>query len=190
MACADFFFFFFPAQLGCSHLIVGRDHAAPANGFIRLMPPRKLCREARRRGVRAGRSHSRFKQMLGSVSISMSALSDHDPSGSGAAQGSSGTELRERFWTRVARLPDWFHVSRSWTELPKAFRPPRDRTRITIFSLASSVVPVGKSTVAKGAAATNARNGTSPRLPAGWGPSSGKGKTPHTSGAFSREIGT
>jgi len=126
---------------GCSHLIVGRDHAGPGNGFY---PPYAAQELLQKHGEELGLGAIPFQQMLYVPSRSRCLPVDQIPPGA-AAQDLSGTELRERL-ASGREIPDWFTFPEVATELRKAY-PPRTGQGFTIFFTGLS--GAGKSTVAK-----------------------------------------
>jgi sulfate adenylyltransferase len=130
---------------GCTHLIVGRDHAGPgsdASGtpFYGPYDAQELLREHE---AELGVTMVPFRMMV--------YVEDHDayypddavPDGA-QTKSISGTELRERL-AQGREIPEWFTFPDVVTELRRSY-PPRSRQGFTVFFTGLS--GSGKSTIA------------------------------------------
>jgi len=130
---------------GCTHFIVGRDHAGPgsdANGrpFYGEYEAQDLMRKHR---DELAIEMVPFRMMVYVEDLGEYVPVDEAPPGA-EVRSISGTELRERL-ARGSRIPEWFSFPEVIEELRRTY-PPRDRRGFTVFftGLPSS----GKSTVA------------------------------------------
>ena len=131
---------------GCSHLIVGRDHAGPGNAddtkpFYEPYAAQDLVRKHE---VELGVSLIPFHRMLYLPSRREYRPVDEIAPGV-ATLDLSGTELRELLVTG-REIPDWFTFPEVAAELRKT-HPPRSRQGFTVFFTGLS--GAGKSTLAK-----------------------------------------
>ena len=130
---------------GCTHLIVGRDHAGPGadSSGTPFYGPYDAQELLRNHEEELGVSMVPFKMMV-YVKDSDSYMSQEDvPTGSSVSS-ISGTELRERL-AEGKDLPAWFTFPEVATELRKT-HPPRAKQGFTVFFTGLS--GSGKSTIA------------------------------------------
>jgi sulfate adenylyltransferase len=130
---------------GCSHLIVGRDHAGPGkdgNGkaFYKPYEAQELFRKYEAEiGVRM----VPFNTMVYVEDKAKHLPEDEVPTGARVLN-ISGTELRQRL-NEGRDLPEWFTYPEVASELHRSF-PPRHKQGVTIFF--SGFSGAGKSTIA------------------------------------------
>ncbi len=130
---------------GCSHLIVGRDHAGPGNDgngrpFYGPYDAQRLLRDHEQEiGVRM----VPFRQMVYVEDLDSYLPEDEVPQHARVLT-ISGTELRRRL-AEGAELPEWFTYPEVAQELRRSY-PPRRRQGFTVFFTGLS--GAGKSTVA------------------------------------------
>jgi len=132
---------------GCTHLIVGRDHAGPgldSNGepFYGPYDAQDILREHQ---AELGITMVPFKMMVYVEDRAEYRAVDEVPEGSRTLS-ISGTELRRRL-DKGLDIPDWFSYPDVVTELRKS-RPPKTERGLTIFFTGLS--GSGKSTIANG----------------------------------------
>ena len=130
---------------GCTHLIVGRDHAGPGND---------RSGKAFYRPYEAQEMMARHEQELGITMVPfnmMVYLQDRDEyvqqdeaPADARTLNISGTELRDRL-NRGTEIPEWFTYPEVATELRKTYRP-RHQQGVTVFFTGLS--GAGKSTIA------------------------------------------
>lgn len=131
---------------GCTHLIVGRDHAGPGSDskgkpFYGPYDAQELLSAHESEiGIRM----VPFKMMVYVEEKDTYAPVDDIPEGTKTLS-ISGTELRKRL-AEGSDIPDWFTFPQIATELRKTY-PPRHKQGFTIFFTGLS--GAGKSTVAK-----------------------------------------
>jgi sulfate adenylyltransferase len=132
---------------GCTHFIVGRDHAGPGkdsegNGFYGPYDAQELIREHQEElaiGI------VEFKNMVYVAAHDQYYPEDEVPKGL-EVQSISGTEQRRRLRAGIP-LPEWFTFPPVETELRKS-SPPRSKQGLTVFFTGLS--GAGKSTIANG----------------------------------------
>src|SRR5881296_1955695 len=130
---------------GCSHLIVGRDHAGPGkdgnnNPFYKPYEAQELFRKHESEiGVRM----VPFNTMVYVEDKAKHLPEDQVPIGARVLN-ISGTELRQRL-NEGRHLPEWFTYPEVASELHRSF-PPRHKQGVTIFF--SGLSGAGKSTIA------------------------------------------
>ena len=130
---------------GCSHLIVGRDHAGPGrdgngNSFYRPYEAQELFRKYE---AEIGVGMVPFNTMVYVEDKAKHLPEDEIPTGARVLK-ISGTELRQRL-NEGRDLPEWFTYSEVASELHRSF-PPRHKQGVTIFF--SGFSGAGKSTIA------------------------------------------
>jgi sulfate adenylyltransferase len=130
---------------GCTHLIVGRDHAGPGNdgsgrSFYGPYDAQELVREHERE---IGVAVVPFRNMVYVEGSDAYLPDDEVPAGSRVLS-LSGTELRRRL-AEGREIPPWFTFPEIATELQRS-HPPRSRQGFTVFFTGLS--GAGKSTVA------------------------------------------
>jgi sulfate adenylyltransferase len=131
---------------GCTHFIVGRDHAGPGSDSSGkpFYPPYAAQESMAQHKDEIGVEMVDFKQMV--------YLPDHDryspvdevPAGVRTAD-ISGTEVREKYLAKGLQLPEWFSRP-AVAEILNETSPPRFRQGLTIWFTGLS--GSGKSTVA------------------------------------------
>jgi sulfate adenylyltransferase len=130
---------------GCSHFIVGRDHAGPgidARGrpfYDPYAARERLSAHEAELGVRM----VPFRAMVYVEELDAYVPEDEVPAG-GRALSLSGTELRRRL-AEGREIPEWFTFPEVARELQRS-HPPRDHQGFTVFMTGLS--GAGKSTVA------------------------------------------
>jgi len=130
---------------GCTHLIVGRDHAGPGKGsdgepFYGPYDAQELLREYEEE---LGMTMVPFRMMV--YVEDQDAYRPQDEVGEGARVLTiSGTELRQRL-AQGREIPEWFSFPEVAAELRRS-HPPRHRQGFTVFFTGLS--GAGKSTVA------------------------------------------
>jgi sulfate adenylyltransferase len=131
---------------GCSHLIVGRDHAGPGieNGGKPFYEPYAAQELVRQHEAELGVRVVPFRHLV-YVPGSRECRPVDEISPDVATVDFSGTELRERLVTGQ-EIPDWFTFPAVAAELRKTY-PQRARQGFTIFFTGLS--GAGKSTLAK-----------------------------------------
>lgn len=130
---------------GCTHFIVGRDHAGPGSDSHGrpFYGPYEAQELLRRHQDELGITMVPFKMMVFLENYNRYAPVDEVPRGT-PTKTLSGTQLRERL-TAGAEIPEWFSFAEVVGELRRTY-PPRSRQGFTVFftGLPSS----GKSTLA------------------------------------------
>jgi sulfate adenylyltransferase len=130
---------------GCSHFIVGRDHAGPGNDengkpFYGPYEAQELLREHQQE---LGVTMVPFQMMVYLQDEDRYIPEDEVPSGAHTLN-ISGTELRRRL-SEGAEIPSWFTFPDVVRELQRSY-PPRHRQGFTVFFTGLS--GSGKSTIA------------------------------------------
>ena len=130
---------------GCSHLIVGRDHAGPGTDSQgkAFYGPYEAQEMVRQHESELGMTMVPFRLMVYVEDNSSYMPQDEVPEGSRVLS-LSGTELRTRL-ARGQELPPWFTYPEVATELRRTY-PARHRQGLTVFFTGLS--GAGKSTVA------------------------------------------
>jgi sulfate adenylyltransferase len=131
---------------GCTHLIVGRDHAGPGNDsagkpFYGPYDAQELLKQHEKE---LGLAMVPFRQLVYLQEQDSYVPVDEVPKGTRALD-ISGTELRDRL-QRGRELPTWFTFPEVAKELRRS-HPPRDRQGFTVFFTGLS--GAGKSTIAQ-----------------------------------------
>ena len=130
---------------GCTHFIVGRDHAGPGNGtdgrpFYGPYDAQELLREHEAElGIRMVPFHH-----LVYVEDRDAYMTEPEVPDGARVLTLSGTELRRRL-AKGREIPDWFTFPEVAAELRRG-HPPRDRQGFTVFFTGLS--GAGKSTIA------------------------------------------
>ncbi len=132
---------------GCSHIIVGRDHAGPGSDsrgkpFYGPYDAQELLREHE---AELGISMVPFKMMV-YVEDRAEYMSEDDIPEGARAVSISGTELRRRL-EKGLEIPDWFSYPKVVDELRRS-QPPLTERGFTVFFTGLS--GAGKSTLANG----------------------------------------
>jgi sulfate adenylyltransferase len=130
---------------GCSHFIVGRDHAGPGND-ARGRPfydPYAAQAQLREHEAELGIGMVPFRAMLYVAELDAYMPEDEVPAGRRALS-LSGTELRQRL-AEGRGIPEWFTFPEVARELQRTY-PPRHRQGFTVFMTGLS--GAGKSSVA------------------------------------------
>jgi len=130
---------------GCTHLIVGRDHAGPgamADGtpFYGPYEAQDLLREHE---AEVGVTMVPFRMMTYVEDLDTFLPEDEVPAGA-RAMNISGTELRQRL-ARGEQIPEWFTLPAVAAELRRS-HPARDQQGVTV--LFTGLSGSGKSTIA------------------------------------------
>ncbi len=133
-------------NFGCTHLIVGRDHAGPGKDrndrpFYGTYEAQDLLREFE---AEIGITMVSFPILVYVRDVDAYLPEDEVPNGL-AAQSISGTELRRRLISGE-KLPDWFTFPEVANELRRTYRPRREQGFTVFFTGLSGS---GKSTVVK-----------------------------------------
>ncbi len=130
---------------GCTHFIVGRDHAGPGNNSAGepFYGPYEAQELFRAHEKEIGLEMVPFKHMVYVQEKAQYYPVDEVPEGA-TVLNISGTELRRRL-TEGLEIPDWFSFPEVVEELRRT-RPPRHRQGFTVFFTGLS--GSGKSTIA------------------------------------------
>jgi len=130
---------------GCTHFIVGRDHAGPGNGSDGkpFYGPYDAQEMLRRHEAELGVAMVPFKQLVYVEDLDTYFPVDEVPAGRRTLD-ISGTELRQRL-AEGRDLPTWFTFPEVATELRRT-HPPRHQQGFTVFLTGLS--GAGKSTIA------------------------------------------
>jgi sulfate adenylyltransferase len=131
---------------GCTHLVVGRDHAGPGRDrHGRPFYPPYAAQELFRRYEREiGVAMLAFRDMVYLPDTGGYVPEDEVPPGA-RVQTLSGTELRRRL-ARGEEIPRWFTPDTVAAELRRAFRAPRE---MGLTILLTGLPASGKSTLAR-----------------------------------------
>ena len=129
---------------GCTHFIVGRDHAGPSDSSGKAFyGPYDAQAMLRQHEEELGVTMVPFQQMVYVEDLDTYMPEDEVPEGSRVLS-ISGTELRRRL-AEGRDLPEWFTFPGIVKELRRSY-PPRDRQGFTVFFTGLS--GSGKSTIA------------------------------------------
>ncbi len=132
---------------GCTHFIVGRDHAGPGNdsaGQAVLRPLRRPGVDAEARRTRSAWQMVDFKMMVYLPDEDRYSPVDEVPKDVKTAN-ISGTEVRDKYLAKGLQLPEWFSRP-AVAEILNETNPPKFRQGLTIWFTGLS--GSGKSTVA------------------------------------------
>jgi sulfate adenylyltransferase len=131
---------------GCTHFIVGRDHAGPGNDSSGKPFYSPYAAQESMAGHQAelGMRMVDFKQMVFLPDESRYAPVDEVPQGVRTAD-ISGTEVREKYLAKGLQLPEWFSRP-AVAEILSEMNPPKFRQGVTIWFTGLS--GSGKSTIA------------------------------------------
>ena len=131
---------------GCTHFIVGRDHAGPGNDSTGkpFYPPYAAQEAMARHQDEIGMEMVDFKQMVYLPDEDRYCPVDEVPAGARTAD-ISGTQVRENYLAKGLQLPEWFSRP-AVAEILNETNPPRFRQGVTIWFTGLS--GSGKSTVA------------------------------------------
>ena len=131
---------------GCTHFIVGRDHAGPGNDSSGkpFYPPYAAQDSMAKYKDELGMEMVDFKQMVFLPEENRYCPVDEVPPGAKTAD-ISGTEVREKYLARGLQLPEWFSRP-AVAEILNETSPPRFRQGLTIWFTGLS--GSGKSTIA------------------------------------------
>ena len=132
-------------NFGCSHLIIGRDHAGPGNGSngIPYYGPYDAQELVKKHEDEIGVKMVPFKLMV-YVKERSEYMPENEVSENFTKLNVSGTELRRRL-DQDLEIPEWFSYPEVVEELRHA-NPPKDRRGFTVFFTGLS--GSGKSTIA------------------------------------------
>jgi sulfate adenylyltransferase len=130
---------------GCSHFIVGRDHAGPGNDAQGrpFYDPYTAQERLREHEAELGVRMVPFRAMVYVDELAAYVPEDEVPAG-GRALSLSGTELRRRL-AEGRDIPEWFTFPEVARELQRS-HPPRHQQGFTVFMTGLS--GAGKSTIA------------------------------------------
>jgi sulfate adenylyltransferase len=130
---------------GCTHLIVGRDHAGPGNDSTGrpFYGPYDAQQLLRKYGDEVGVEIVPFRMMVYLADRDAYVPDDEIPDGARAVS-ISGTELRQRL-AEGRQLPEWFTFPEVAEQLRRTY-PPRAKQGFTVFFTGLS--GAGKSTIA------------------------------------------
>jgi sulfate adenylyltransferase len=131
---------------GCTHFIVGRDHAGPGKDSAGkpFYEPYAAQESMERHQGELGMAMVDFKQMVYLPDEDRYAPVDEVPKGTRTAD-ISGTQVRDDYLAKGVPLPDWFSRP-AVAEILRETNPPRFRQGLTIWFTGLS--GSGKSTVA------------------------------------------
>jgi sulfate adenylyltransferase len=133
---------------GCTHFIVGRDHAGPGNDSTGkpFYPPYAAQESLAAHEAEIGMQMVDFKQMVYLPDEDRYSPVDEVPKGVRTAD-ISGTQVRDNYLAKGIALPEWFSRPAVAAILGEA-NPPKHRQGLTIWFTGLS--GSGKSTVAHG----------------------------------------
>ena len=132
---------------GCSHFIVGRDHAGPGNDSTGkpFYPPYAAQESMAQHQDELGMQMVDFKQMVYLPDENRYCPVDEVPAGARTAD-ISGTQVRDNYLAKGLQLPEWFSRP-AVAEILNETSPPKFRQGLTIWFTGLS--GSGKSTVAQ-----------------------------------------
>ncbi|MBV8554981.1 MAG: bifunctional sulfate adenylyltransferase/adenylylsulfate kinase [Planctomycetaceae bacterium] len=132
---------------GCSHFIVGRDHAGPGNDSTGkpFYPPYAAQESMAQLQDELGMEMVDFKQMVYLPDEDRYCPVDEVPAGARTAD-ISGTQVRDNYLAKGLQLPEWFSRP-AVAEILNETSPPKFRQGLTIWFTGLS--GSGKSTVAQ-----------------------------------------
>jgi sulfate adenylyltransferase len=132
---------------GCTHFIVGRDHAGPGKDSTGkpFYPPYAAQEAMGKHQDELGMAMVDFKQMVFLPEENRYSPVDEVPPGAKTAD-ISGTEVRDKYLANGLQLPEWFSRP-AVAEILNEANPPRFRQGLTIWFTGLS--GSGKSTVAQ-----------------------------------------
>jgi sulfate adenylyltransferase len=144
---------------GCTHLIVGRDHAGPGNDSkgSPFYPPYAAQELAQKHQEELGIKIVPFEVMVYVEDLAQYIPLSQVPKGARVLS-LSGTELRHRLREGL-EIPQWFSYPEVIAELRRSY-PPRSRQGFTVFFTGLS--GAGKSTIAQVLTASLMEIGTRP----------------------------
>ena len=133
-------------NFGCSHFIIGRDHASPGNDSNGnpFYNSEETCETARQFSDEIGVEAVPFREMVYLTLEDEYRCIDKIPSGAETIS-FSGSDIRKRIRTG-RRLPEWTTFPEVADELQKSYPPPK-KQGFTVFLTGLS--GAGKSTIAK-----------------------------------------
>src|SRR5262245_9894973 len=133
---------------GCTHFIVGRDHAGPGNDSAgkQFYPPYAAQESMREFRDEIGMEMVDFKQMVYLPDQNSYSPVDEVPKDVRTAD-ISGTQVRDNYLAKGLQLPEWFSRP-AVAEILNETSPPKFRQGLTIWLTGLS--GSGKSTVAHG----------------------------------------
>jgi sulfate adenylyltransferase len=134
---------------GCTHFIVGRDHAGPGNDSTGkpFYPPYAAQEAMAQHEAELGMEMVDFKQMVYLPDENRYAPVDEVPAGVKTAD-ISGTQVRDNYLAKGLQLPEWFSRP-AVAEILNETSPPRFRQGFTLWFTGLS--GSGKSTIAHAA---------------------------------------
>jgi sulfate adenylyltransferase len=131
---------------GCTHFIVGRDHAGPGNDSTGkpFYSPYAAQESMAKHAAEIGMGMVDFKQMVFLPDENRYSPVDEVPKGVKTAD-ISGTEVREKYLAKGLQLPEWFSRP-AVAEILNETSPPKFRQGLTLWFTGLS--GSGKSTIA------------------------------------------
>ena len=132
-------------NFGCTHLIVGRDHAGPGKDSTGkpFYPPYAAQEAMETHAAELGMGMVDFKQMVFLPDENRYSPVDEVPAGAKTAD-ISGTQVRDDYLAKGLQLPEWFSRP-AVAEILNETNPPRFRQGLTIWFTGLS--GSGKSTI-------------------------------------------
>jgi sulfate adenylyltransferase len=131
---------------GCTHFIVGRDHAGPGKDSTGkpFYPPYAAQEAMGQHEAEIGMGMVDFKQMVYLPDENRYSAVDDVPAGVKTAD-ISGTDVRDKYLAKGLQLPEWFSRP-AVAEILNEANPPRFRQGVTLWFTGLS--GAGKSTIA------------------------------------------